>query len=91
MKNQLQLVLLVVFAVATGALGTLLLQSHSAQAQRASGFRECFFLGGTAGWSHINNPQHLADPVGRFQVPQGWTLVGGNYLGGGNGAALFCR
>lgn len=89
MKNQLQLVLLIVFAVATGALSTLLMQSHSAEAQRPAGFRECFFLRGDPGWSHINNVDHLANPVGRFPVPQGWTLVG--VVAEGHPAVLFCR
>lgn len=92
MKNPIQLVLLVVLAVATGALGTLLLQAHSAEAQRPAGYRECFFLRGSPGWSHMHNGDHLQRPVGRFPVPPDWTVVSGVF--GGQGVAtsvLICR
>lgn len=89
MKSNLQLVLLVVFAVATGALGTLLLQSRSAEAQSRQSFTEChYILGG--GWSHAGNAQHLQRPPGVFPVPRGWTVVGAGNGPGGLMVAL-CR
>lgn len=53
----------------------------------AGGWTECVFFQ-TPDWSHANNPEHTANPVGRFRVPPGWTPIGG---AGDPRYALFCR
>jgi hypothetical protein len=91
-KKNMQLVLLIALAALSGVLGTLVVESHTAEAQHPSGFRVCFFLRGDPGWSHMHNPDHLARPVGRFPVPPDWTIVSGQ-LGGQQVAnsVLICR
>lgn len=91
MKTNLQLVLLVAFVLATGVLGTLLVQSHSAEAQtRSQGFRECFFIA-RAGAAHASS-RGAVRGVGRFPIPPGWTVVGAGGGGGrGRSFVALCR
>lgn len=76
MKTNLQLLLLAAFALATGVLGTLLVQSDTAEAQGGGQFRECARIQQIPGWSHAGNAEHVRNPVGRFPIPRGWTVIG---------------
>ena len=90
MNVDLKLWLLVAFAVATGALGALLLRAPEAHAQDPRRFRECVAMWTSNHFSHAGNRDHLRSPEGRFPIPHGWTPIGG---GGPTNSAtvILCR
>lgn len=93
MRTNLQLVLTIVFALSTGVLGTLLVQSQSAEAQTyPQQFSECFSatLYGFDGAALPAGPRGWRPPR-TVRVPVGWTPVGGLGPQGHHGAVVLCR
>lgn len=84
MKNNLQLLLIVLLAMGCGASGAMLAQRQTAQAQ-GEGYSYCFVADFNSR-ADGSNPEEMAQGRGGIQIPAGLTPIGGT-----GGLLILCR